>query len=67
MAIQEFSALGNLARVTAGMKGGPMFSVPEQISRTIVEGWPAEVAAKLATTAIKQGTPTDPWNERRSK
>jgi hypothetical protein len=67
--IKPFSATENLARVTAGMRAsGPFLKNPVTVpARTIVEGYPAEVAEKFSDTGVKKATPIDPWNVRRNK
>lgn len=60
--IEPYDEMKNKARVGAGWKGGPFFANPVTVpARTIVDGYPSEVTAKLNATAIKQGTPLDPW------
>lgn len=66
--MESFSESKNMARVSAGFKGGPMFqSLNLAPSMTIKEGWPSETEQKLKMAPIKQGTPMDVWNQRRSK
>jgi hypothetical protein len=61
-AIEPYDEMRNKARVGAGWKGGPFMKNPVVVpARTIVDGYPAEVAEKLGATSITQGTPTDPW------
>lgn len=66
--MESFSALKNLARVSAGLKErGPFYArnLPPQ-KMTFVEGWPASVKEKLNAHTIKQGKPGDPWNVTRN-
>lgn len=66
--MEEFNAERQLARVSAGFKGGPFNKNPSMPTpKTFVEGWPAEVLRKLKAGPIPQPTPEDPWNMRRSK
>jgi hypothetical protein len=66
--IEEFNAERNLARVTAGFKGGPFFAtLPQPPAKSFVEGWPTETVAKLQHQGIAPGNVIDPWNQRRSK
>lgn len=65
--IQEFSAKKNWARVTAGFRGGNFFSKPNLAPKmTIVDGWPDTVREAQSQTSLKNPTPADPWNFRRS-
>jgi len=65
--IEHFDQARNIARVAAGFKGPSMRfqKQPMQVKRTFVDGTPPEVRAKYEATPIKQGTPTDPWSQRR--
>jgi len=66
MAIETFSREKNLARVSAGFKGGDSFKNPVTLPPTSFVGWPAEVDAKLAAGKIPQPKPLDVWNVRRA-
>lgn len=67
MAIESFSEKKNLARVSAGLTGGPFNRnpLPPQ-PRQIVEGYPPEYAEKVMGAKIPQSTPIDTWVERRT-
>lgn len=65
--IESFSASRNLARVAAGLKGGPFFNNPNLAPKmTIVQGWPQMVIEKLEVGTFPQPTPGDGWNMRRA-
>jgi hypothetical protein len=65
--IESFSASRNLARVAAGLKGGPFFAKPNLApSMNFVEGYPKEVMHKLEVGAFPQPMPQDAWNMRRA-
>ena len=68
--MESFSALGNLARVSAGLKGGPFFKDPvtHNGKMRFSEGWPSEVTMKQeqGMGGTKQSTPIDVWNQRRA-
>lgn len=65
--IESFSASRNLARVAAGLKGGPFYAKPNLApAMTINQGWPSETLAKLEAGAIPQPQPMDGWNMRRA-
>lgn len=63
-----FSYSGQLAKVVAGFKGGNFLRSPNLSPKmTFVEGYPAETNSQFGHQAVKQGTPEDAWNMRRSK
>ncbi len=68
MAIEEFSEMRNLARVTAGLKEpGPFYNnllTPQQ--RTFESGYPAEWTEKVMGAPIVDSPIEDTWNVRRS-
>jgi hypothetical protein len=64
--METFNAKSLLARVSAGFKGGKMFTSPiTHPSMSIVEGWSSKTAAQLHSKGFPQSTPTAPWNGRR--
>lgn len=68
MALESYSATRNLARVSAGFKGGNFMTkpmMPQQM--TFVQGWPDTSLQKMQGGDIPKPTPADPWNERRSR
>lgn len=67
--MESFSATKNLARVTAGFKGGNFFGkASTRPAMSFVEGWPKESIAKFGNTqGLSHPTPIDSWNERRRK
>lgn len=57
-----------LARVNKGWKGGDLYSNLSAVTvptRRFVDGWPAEVKAKLNAGTFPQPTPTAVWSNRR--
>jgi hypothetical protein len=65
--MESFSESKNLARVMAGMKGGPFFKSPMQPQKmTFVEGYPSEYAQKIKAESTPKQTVEDPWVMRRS-
>lgn len=65
--IEHFNASRNLARVAAGLKGGPYFNNPNLAPKmTINQGWPQTVIEKLEAGPFPQPTPMDGWNMRRA-
>lgn len=66
--LESFNELKQKAKVGAGFKGGPMFEKPiTHPNMTFVDGYPPEVNEKMQGSKITQGTPTDPWGQRRNK
>lgn len=66
--IEHFDEAKNLARVAAGLKGGPFYNNPVTLaSRSIVDGYPEVVSEKLQAGAIPQPSPIDPWGQRNAK
>jgi len=66
--MESYSEEKQLARVKAGLTGGPFFSnMNKQPSMKFVEGWPAGTAERLKHQPISQGTPVDAWNQRGRK
>lgn len=66
--MESFSERRNLARVTAGFKGGPFYkNLNLAPSMRIVDGWPAGTEQKLHMVNVKTGVPVDVWNQRRSR
>jgi hypothetical protein len=63
MAIEEFNEAKNLARVTAGFKGGPFNKNPNTAPKmTFVDGYPSEAVEKLQSqNGVYPGGITDPW------
>lgn len=61
--IETMDCEKNLARVSAGFKGGPFNKNPNTAPKmTFVDGYPKEVTDKLmATSSQAQGSITDPW------
>lgn len=68
MAIEEFNAQRNLARVTAGLKEkGPFYNdLPTVPARTFKDGYPATFVEKMHGGPIKTGPILDVWNSRRA-
>lgn len=65
--IESFSASRNLARVAAGMKGGPFFNNPNLAPKmTINQGWPQTTIEKLEVGPFPQPRPMDGWSSRRA-
>jgi hypothetical protein len=67
--MEEFDEKRNVARVLAGMKGGPFYKNPVLApARTFVDGTPMEVDQKLnAPSSIPAIPIMDSWNERQKK
>ena len=67
--MEEFNEKTNVARVLAGMRGGPFFNNPVLApARTFVDGWPPETTAKLDPPGSIPSIPIiDSWNERQKK
>lgn len=67
--MDEFSATGNLAKVTAGFKGdGPRFKKPwiGGPTLTFAEGYDASQKAKMTgTTGIKASAPGPTYSQRK--
>lgn len=64
--MDSFSDSKQLAKVTSGWKGGDLLSkmnTPQPMR--FVQGWPADVRAKLQNGTIERGTIRDPWVNRR--
>lgn len=64
--IESFSEKKNMARVQAGLRGGPFNKLAPVRTMAIVDGYPAEINQMFQYTPIKQGKPIDVWNERRA-
>ena len=65
--IETFDQNRNMARVTAGFKGGPFYQKPNLApSMNFVDGVDPLVREKLQAGSIPQPTPIDTWNMRRS-
>lgn len=64
--IESFSESKNLARVSAGFKGGEYFSAPNLApSIEVGKSYPAEVENKLKYTPTEQPPIQDVWINRR--
>lgn len=66
--MEEFSYSKQLAKVTAGFKGGNFMRNPNKAPRMyFVEGYPEETNRQLGHQSVPVGTPIDVWNQRRGK
>lgn len=60
--MEEFNAERQLAKVSAGLKGGPFFEKPVTVpARQFVNGVPSEVLQVVGAEASAQGSILDPW------
>lgn len=65
--IEHFDQDKNMARVTAGFKGGPFYQKPNLApAMNFVDGTDPLVSKKLLAGPIPQPTPIDTWVSRRN-
>lgn len=66
--MEEFSYSRQLAKVTAGFKGGPFFRSPNLAPKlTFAPGYPAETNAQFGHQSVSKGTPIDVYHSRKGK
>lgn len=65
--METFNANKQLAKVTAGFRGGPFFKSPSSLgAKRFEDGWPRESRETAMLTKVSAGKPLDVWNARRS-
>lgn len=65
--IEEWNEERQIARVTAGMKGGPFFNKPNyQPQMSFVDGWEPTSKEKVKAEPLKPLPIADVWNQRRA-
>lgn len=60
--IKSYSYDSQVSQYKAGIQGSEFFGAPNPPPpMTVVDGYPAEVDAKLMSGPVPAMTPTDPW------